>query len=130
MLNIIIDANQVREEGYFLDSNVFLLLVRYFAKHPDSKFFVPQVVIEETVRNFSLEFKGPFFRKLIHYITDGKYNGVSEIMSWYRSYLENKLSELGATFLNYPEVDHKSIIERYVTGTRPFKDKKADSGGY
>lgn len=131
MLSVIVDANQLIK-SYFLDSNVFPLLRLYFSRHPDSDLIVPQIVFDEVVHNFEndIESDKKFYVKLVSYLTEGKCSDIKSIVQWYEGYLREKLTDLGAGIIPYPNVEHKDIIERYLQNKRPFKDRKGDVAGY
>jgi hypothetical protein len=131
MIKIFLDTNQIIRHRYFLDSNVFNLFKKYVKKNEHVKLCVPKIVITETCRNFSQEVgRSPLIVKVFKKLTQAKDDNIKDILEWYETFLNRELENVGAIIVEYPNVKHEQIIERYMHDRRPFSKKKGDSKGY
>ncbi len=135
-MKIVVDTNVICQD-YRFEGTGF----RFFfdkLKHVYGQLVFPEVVIDEVVNRYqeelgiSIDDVNRAERKLSRLVEDRRFKvrliqNQIELTKEYREFLFEKIKNLGGTILSYPNVEHKTIVERDLKRIKPFK---LDGSGY
>ncbi len=130
-MKIILDANILLRDPRMKGAD-FKVLLDGLSLVP-IKLFVPQVVLDEVVNKARETFTEAndaitkHNRKLAQFVDDEsrlslvQFDIANEVLA-YKIWLTETLHAIGVTFIPYPDVPHKEVVQRELLRRKPFKD--------
>jgi len=136
IMRIVLDTNIICAD-FLMKGNAFRIFLSGVPR-VGVTVYIPEVVVDEVLNKYKqalLEAVRSFdnVSKLWHRITENKLKLFEEALdienqiSWYREYLQEKIKNIGAKVVAYPDISHKEMVRRSLEGKPPFR---SDGKGY
>lgn len=131
-MNIVIDAN-IFIECFLMTSTSFKTFLDGL-KTIEATLYVPEIILSETINKYeerlrdakneidkSFRTLGPFIQpRPTHPVTD---DYVDQAIAEYERHFKDRLVEVGAIFVDYPDISHREVVERELQRKKPFTSK-------
>lgn len=132
-MRIVIDTTTIVRD-YRLEGSLFEVLAEGMDRAGHT-LFVPNVVVDESIRRFAEDSASEVralnkqvrrSRRVLSQLAPQEIDDeqVKTLRDEYNLFIRKALEELGTTFLPYPQVDHESIVQRELSGRKPFSSGK------
>lgn len=130
---LVIDTNALRGSNWTVETSSLLSLL-ITADALGHQIYIPRVVVEELVKNYSDELRAQrsnfesaskTYREMVRGNWNSPLKGRPENtdISDHRERIETLFRNYHAVILDHPVVDHSVIVDRYVLGKKPFKSE-------
>ncbi|MBD3251021.1 DUF4935 domain-containing protein [Candidatus Uhrbacteria bacterium] len=129
---VVLDSN-IFVRDFKLNSSTFKALFSGLSR-TEYSLSIPKMVLDETINKYGEKFEkqSHHFRRLglqhIQFITGEEITRREDAERVYRNYIERTLSDVNATIVSIPDIDHSQLIERALKRKKPFRG--TDTGGY